>query len=217
MRKESATVVGATALLTAVILGGAWYMAQRQAAVPVTPEETTWRTLEPGATGAVGARTMPDVSAGTSTGRSARIIACDLPDGSKAFTNAASCAEADFNNRLSIAQPLSSPPTQRPYSGEGYQPPAQQARSKTKTQKPNLRLTGKSPPSGLNVACTFAVGKALELERALSAAKEPQESIWREDYCEWRCEAIEEDCGVDDSYFYYRYQRLCRQEYLNGC
>jgi hypothetical protein len=60
--------------------------------VPVTPEETTWTTLEPGATGAVGgARTVPDVPAGTSAGRSERIIECELPDGSKAFTNAASC------------------------------------------------------------------------------------------------------------------------------
>jgi hypothetical protein len=204
MRKDSTIVGGITVLLTAVILGGAWYMAQRQAAVPVTPEETTWSTLEPGATGAVGdANTVPNVPAGTRAGRSEQIIECDLPDGSKAFTNAASCAEADFHNRLSIAQPLSSPPTQRPYSGEGYQPPAQQVRSKTKTQKPNLRLTGKSPPSGLNVACTFAVGKALELERALSVAKDPQESIWREDYCEWIEEARSSECSVGPDIFYY--------------
>jgi hypothetical protein len=204
MRNDSAFIIGATALLTAAILGGAWYLAQRPEAVPVAPEETTWSTLEPGATEAVGgARTVPDVSAETRAGRSERIIECDLPDGSKAFTNAASCAEADFNNRLSIAQPLSSTPTQRPYSGEGFQPPAQQARSKTKTQKPNLRLTGKSPPSGLNVACTFAVGKALELERALSAAKDPQESIWREDYCEWIEEARSSECSVGPDIFYY--------------
>ena len=217
MRKDSAFIIGATALLTAAILGGAWYLAQRQAAVPAAPEETTWTTLEPGSAAVGGARTVPDIPAGTRAGRSARIIACDMPDGSKAFTNAASCAEADFNNRLSIAEPLASQPTQRPYSGEGYQPPAQQARSSTKNQKPNLRLTGKSPPSGLNVACTFAVGKALELERALSAAEDPQESIWREDYCKWRCEARVDGCGVDDSYYYYRYQSLCREEYLYGC
>jgi hypothetical protein len=200
MRKDSAFIVGATALITAAILGGAWYMAQRQAAVAVDPKETIWTTLDPGVGGA---SSVPDISAETSTGRSARIIACGLPDGSKAFTNAASCAEADFDNRLSIADPLAAPSVQSRYSGEDYQPPAQQARDARADAKPNLRLTGKSPPSGLNPSCTFNVGKALELERALSAAEEPGESIWREDYCRWIQEARAENCQVPSDLFYY--------------
>ena len=59
------------------------------------------------------------------------------------------------------------------------------------------------PPDGLNVSCKFAVGKTLELERALSAAEEPGESIWREDYCHWIREVKTENCLVPTDLFYY--------------
>jgi hypothetical protein len=196
-------------------------MAQRQAATPAAPEATTdasGSTLRPGANDAVGgARTVPHVPAETSPHRSDRILECDHPELGKVYTNAATCAAADVHNRLSYAEPLAKTPAQARYSGEMYQPPAEQAQKARTSQKPNLRLLAKAPPDGLNVSCKFAVGRALELERALSAAADPRESAWREDYCKWRCEAIAEDCGVDDSYFYYRYQRLCREENLDGC
>jgi hypothetical protein len=194
-------------------------MATRQPAEPPAPEQATWTTRQPGAVGA--ANTVPDVPAGTSASNNDRIIECERQDGSKAFTNAASCSEADFDNRLSYAEPLVKTPERARYSGEGYQPPAEQARNSGQnsrpTQKPNLRLMAKAPPSGLNPSCTFAVGKALEVERALSAADDPMESTWRENYCRWRCDAVERECGVPDSYFYYRYQELCSHEYWNGC
>lgn len=78
-------------------------------------------------------------------------------------------------------------------------------------------MIGKSSPSGLNPSCTFAVGNALEIERTLSATDNPSESVWRENYCRWRCDAVERECEVPDGYFYYSYRKLCPNEYWNGC
>jgi hypothetical protein len=219
MRKDSTIIGLSTVLLTAAIIGGVWYMANRPLAEPPAPEAATWTTLEPEAVG--GAKSVPGVPAGTSSGRAGQVIECELPDGTKGYTNAASCEEADFENRLTIADPLVPLPKRQRYSGEDYQSPAQQAKSARDSsptaKKPSLALIGKPPPSGLNPSCTFAVGKALEIERDLSAADNPMESIWRENYCRWRCDAVERKCGVPDSYFYYRYNRLCPHENWNGC
>jgi hypothetical protein len=218
MRKDSTIIGLSTVLLTAAIIGGVWYMANRPLAEPPAPEAATWTTLEPGVGGAT---SVPGVPAGTSSGRAGQVIECELPDGTKGYTNAASCEEADFENRLTIADPLVPLPKRQRYSGEDYQSPAQQAKSARDSsptaKKPSLALIGKPPPSGLNPSCTFAVGKALEIERTLSATDDPMESIWRENYCRWRCDAVERKCGVPDSYFYYRYNRLCPHENWNGC
>ena len=204
MRKDSTAIGAITLLLTAAVIGGVWYMANRQTAEPPAPDETLWTTLEPG----VGdATSMPDVAAATSSTRTHDYIVCELPDGTRGYTNAASCAEADFENRLSIADPLVPVPKRQRYTGEHYQTPAQQAKnarnSAPSPRKPNLRLTGKSPPSGLDASCTFAVGKALELERVLSAVDNPRESIWRENYCHWMQEVRMENCEVPGDLFYY--------------
>jgi len=146
---------------------------------------------------------VPHVPAGTSPHRGDRILECDHPELGKVYTNAATWEAADVHNRLSYAESLATTPAQARYSSETYQPPAQQAQSARSNPKPNLRLLAKAPPDRLNVSCKFAVGKALELERALSAAKDPRESIWREDYCHWIQEAGAENCQVPSDLFYY--------------
>jgi len=47
------------------------------------------------------------------------------------------------------------------------------------------------------------VCKALEIERALVAADDPAESIWRDDYCHWVGEANAETCQAPGDLFYY--------------
>lgn len=126
MRKDSSIVGGLTLLLTAAVIGGVWYMANRQPAEPYAPQEATWAPLEPGVGGA---NATPNVPAETSSGRTHDYIVCELPDGTRGYTNAASCAEADFENRLSIADPLVPVPKRQRYTGEGYQTPAQQAKN----------------------------------------------------------------------------------------
>ena len=121
-----------------------------------------------------------------------------------------------MQNRLSEAQSITPPSQQNPYGNENYVPPEEEAArnqgksrstGESSAQKPSLRLTGKSPPSDLNVTCKFAVGKALELERALSAADDPRESKWKDDYCKWRKEAKDENCQVPSDTYYY--ENLC--------
>jgi hypothetical protein len=216
MRKDSIAIGGLSLLITAAVVGGAWYLAQQEPKTPPSPEEAAWTTLEPGA---VDASSVPDVAAETSSARGDQILECHDPKVGKFYTNAASCAEADVHNRLSIAQPLASAQKPRPYSGTEYKSPAEQAKEsrQSKPKKPNLRLLAKAPPSGLNPACTFAVGKALELERDLSTVRDPSKSIWREDYCKWRCEAARDNCGVPADTYYYEYRKLCPDQYYYGC
>jgi hypothetical protein len=61
------------------------------------------------------------------------------------------------------------------------------------------------------------VGKALEIERDLAAADDPYNSTWRETYCRFRCEAIEDDCPVDDRDFYYKIRPMCRNTQYDYC
>ena len=214
MKQDSAIIFGTSVLLTAAIIGGVYYMAVvRQPAGSADQESTTWQTLKPKSSQPTG---NANVSAETSGQRTNTPIKCHDPEIGEFWTNAASCAEADLHNRLSEAQSITPPSQQQPYGNENYVPPEEEASrnlGKTRTgrqssaKKPNLRLQAKSPPGGLSVSCKFAVGKALEIERALSAANDPKESKWKEDYCKWRQEARDEQCEVPSDTYYYN--NLC--------
>lgn len=118
------------------------------------------------------------------------------------WTNATDCQSADLQNRLSIAQP----PQKIDYLSPGPDEMREKIRSGSKTssgRKPSLRRTSKAVPSDLSVSCKFAVGRALEIERPLSAADDPAESTWRENYCKWVKEARSGECRVSSDYFYY--------------
>jgi hypothetical protein len=221
MQKNSKIKWELSALLGAAIIGGAWFLLAARDTPPPQPEPTTtWQTLTPGPNPPSGnAKSVPDVSAATSPLRGSTIIRCTDPEVGEFFTNATTCDAADLSNRLSYSAPLATTPNRDKYSGQDYVPPAQQAANSRAddTFKPNLRSQAKSPPDGLNVSCKFSVGMALKLERNLSAADDPKKSIWREDYCKWRCEALQKNCPVADSYFYYRHREICGFYYLNQC
>jgi len=219
MRRDSIIIAVVSVIIAAAIAGSGYYLnAVYTRAMPATKKETTWTTLKPHSDQATGgATTVADVPAETSQNGNSTIIKCTDPEVGEFWTNAATCEDADLNNRLTYAQTVPGKPAQEQYSGQDYVPPAQQAANSRIEPKPNLRLHGKAPPPGLNVSCKFSVGKALEIERDLSPAENPQESIWKKDYCHWRCEALKEKCPVSDSYYYYRYAEFCRQEYLKGC
>jgi hypothetical protein len=72
-----------------------------------------------------------------------------------------------------------------------------------------MRGPGRAPPDGLKPECRFPVGMALEKEPFLAAADDPLESTYRKSYCRFRKEAIEDQCPVPDSFYYYRYQQIC--------
>ena len=216
MRKDSFFIFGTSVILTALIIGGVYYMTVVRN--PASEKTDAWQTLSPNQpTGYV--NSTPDISAETSQRRTDTPIKCQDPEIGEYWTNAATCEGADLHNRLSHAAPLVTSPDRKKYSGQDYTPPAKQAaNSRTKkNSKPNLRFNGKSPPPGLNISCRFSVGKALEIERDLAAADDPKESTWRENYCKWRCEAVKDQCPVEDSYFYYQYTEICGMGYTNNC
>jgi hypothetical protein len=214
MKQESAIIFGVSALLTAAIIGGVYYMAVvKNAAEPPDPANATWQTLKPSDSQPTG---NASISAVTSSARTSTPIKCHDPEIGEFWTNAASCGEADLHNRISDAQSVTTAEERRAYGHEDYVSPQEEAeRNRGKTsnlnqsaaKKPSLPLAGKSPPSNLNAICTFAVGKALEIERALSAADDPAESKWKDDYCKWRREAREENCQVPSDTYYY--ENLC--------
>jgi len=207
MDKGSASLFGTTLVITAAIVAGVYLLDRAERSAPSeTTEDSGWTSLSSG-----------NVSAETSRARSDHIITCQHPEYGTVYSNAANCDEVDYENRLSRAESFQAVPERDRYTGTDYHSPESAAAnsrsySTNKTQqKPNLRLHGKSPPSGLNVSCKFSVGKALEIERNLAASDNPRESSWRKSYCKFRCEAIQESCPVADDYFYYRYTELCPQ------
>jgi hypothetical protein len=219
MRRDSVIIMVLSTLVAIAIVGIGYYLQSLSAAAtsPIS-EEAGWTTLETRADPAVGNSTND--SAQAPSGRTDTPIKCHDPEVGDFWTNADRCEDADLHNRLSYAAPLATTTYQERYGGQGYLPPASAAAkgaADQKPQPPNLRLYAKAPPDGLNVSCKFSVGKALETERDLAAADNPRESVWREDYCKWRCEAIQQRCPVADSFFYYRYQTLCGPGLLNTC
>jgi len=235
MKKGNASLFGTTLVITAAIVAGLYLLGRAQeSAEPGSAEESGWTTLisspstlpaprhpgpDPGSN--ISPDTNPAASAGnvsaeTPPSGNDTIITCQHPEYGTVYSNAASCDEVDYDNRLSRAESYQAVPERDRYSGTDYHSPesaAANSRSYStnkKQQKPSLQLHGKSPPSGLNVSCKFSVGKALEIERSLAVSDDPHESSWRESYCKFRCEAIEENCPVADDYFYYRYRHVCQ-------
>ena len=126
---NSSIVKGAFILCVIAIAGTGYYLNGRyMAARPPTNPETTWTTLKPHAQPrADNARNVPDVSAGTSRARTDTPIKCHDPEVGEFWTNAATCAGADLNNRISIAEPLPGKPAEERYGGKHYKTPAEEA------------------------------------------------------------------------------------------
>lgn len=219
MRRDSVLIFGFSVLITVGIVGGAYYFSTVKQPAPDSGQSFYARQSPALRISSVG---NTGVSQETSSNRTDTPIKCVDPEIGEFWTNAATCEGADLYNRISIADPLVTPPTQQRYTNENYQSPQNQAVTrntnsqkgpKKASYKPNLRLTGKSPPKGLPVGCKFPVGRALEIERALSAADNPRESTWTEEYCEWRREVYSKECQVPVEVFYFSYRELCQ---ING-
>ena len=130
---------------------------------------------------------------------------CIDANGNITITDQPDCKDAAPTNNLSIVDSVSPKPRQRK--------PQNQSQSKTqktndkRAKKPSLQLGAVSPPRDTPQECKFPMGKALEIERSLSAAKDPAKSIWRKSYCRWIREARQDGCEISREYFYYSH--LC--------
>ena len=151
----------------------------------------------------------PSASTPVQDDRSDQIIKCHDPKLGEFYTNATSCDKADLNQRLSMAQSTNVGKPQ-PTKAKLANANAQQTSNTTQIRtKPNLRSPAKSPPDGLSAECRFPVGEAAELERRMAGSRDPSESMWRDDYCEWRVEVSKLGCELPSDFFYYSYFELC--------
>ncbi|HET6565298.1 MAG TPA: hypothetical protein VFG52_07790, partial [Xanthomonadales bacterium] len=203
MKKDSARLFGTTAVITAAIIVGAFLLDRaNKTGRPLPPEQATWTELKPSTgnapaptpssrnsqseyPGSIGNPTTPTQTIPAETSAEG-IIVCQHPEKGTVYTNAPSCEEVDYDNRLSQAETFQPIPNPQRYQGSDYQSPDRAAaNSRTNKTKPTpnnvcdktvLRLHGRSPPDGLNQSCKFAVGKALEIERSLAVANDPAES-----------------------------------------
>ena len=74
---------------------------------------------------------------------------------------------------------------------------------------PNTRIAGTNVPPNVNEECQLPIKKALDIERVLSKAVDPQTSIWLEEYCSYRSKMWDKQCYVPNDYLYYG--DLCKQ------
>jgi hypothetical protein len=196
MRKDSFIIFGASVVVSAAIVGGAYYM------TIVQPAKATYQPPRPAAAAPAATGVGNSGAAATRPPRTGTPIWCYDEEVGEFWTNARRCEDADLGNRLSHAQ------TFRPVAGQSPAPsrktPRKLAQAQSQKQKqPNLRGVARAVPDGLPVSCKFPIGRALEVERALSASKDPAKSPWRENYCKWINEAESEGCRMKPGFYYY--------------
>ena len=183
MRKDSLIILVTTIVLTLGIVGGAHYLyLQNQNLIPDEPAvkpQAVADAVQPGPHTNQPARR-----------RSAKIIQCTQPNGSVFWTNASHCKAANLNNTLS-------------YYEHATPAPRAKAVNKRKTSSKQTSRQAKNSlkpiPRNMPISCKFPIGMARKIEtRSLSLKPDPSESIWKNSYCRWVCEARSEGCeGVD--------------------
>lgn len=189
MKKDSLFIFSISIVLSLSIVGGAYYLnLQKQQSSPKTGVTETPLLIDAGqATGRTG---VP------ATQRTATPIKCTQPDGSVFWTNAARCAGADLENRLSFADPVKPVPRVRLSDSKNEKSDSGSTRTSSSARK---KL--KPIPRELTIACSFPIGMAQKIEtRSLNLKSDPSESIWKDSYCRWICEARVESCGNLDDY-----------------
>ena len=139
MKKDSARLFGITVVITAAIVGGAYLLDRaNRTGRPLPPEQATWTELTPSSRndsstpssrngqspypGSTGNPSTPTANVSAETSAEG-IITCQHPDHGTVYTNAASCEEADLDNRISEAEPYQPASNPERYKNSDYQPP----------------------------------------------------------------------------------------------
>ena len=206
MRKESIIIFSLALLISAGIVGALSFFHYKNNLGPAA--QTTARPHPPPVstpTKQPNANTRPQLKRTLPGARLKYPQKCIDADGNITITDQPDCANAAPTSNLSIVDSVSPKPIQRK--------PQNQAQTRTpkttsnRAKKPSLPLGAVSPPRDTPIECRFPMGKALEIERSLSAAKDPAKSIWKESYCKWIKEARQDGCEISREYFYYSH--LC--------
>ena len=194
MKRDSALIFGFSILFSMAIVGGLYYMSVLRPLQKPGSEESKLQSAIPKQ--AVG---MSGDAPNSQSNRTNQIIKCVDPEIGEFWTNASDCETADLDNRISSAQSYNGSSSNSPVARKSIPQTAKRA----SINEPDIRQVAREVPDGLGVTCKFAVGKALELERPLSAADDPAKSIWREDYCKWIRDSYEEQCKLPSGIFFY--------------
>lgn len=212
MQKESIIIFGLSLLISAVIVGALSYAHYKSSLNPNTSQTEARTTTKPRASSVSTpvrqplANTQQHAKKAQAPKRLIYPQKCIDANGKITITDQPDCANAAPANNLSIVESVSPPPRQKK--------PQNQSKSRTSkttdntlAKKPSLQLFGVTPPRDTPRECKFPVGKALEIERSLSVAKDPAKSIWKKSYCRWIKEARQDGCEISRKYFYYSH--LC--------
>ena len=184
MRKESLVIFTISIVLTIGIVGGAHYLYLQQQNKSVGT--ATYRQPTPIAQSKTTSRNTQPIK-----GRTAVPIKCKKPDGSVFWTNALRCADADLDNRLSFADPVKRVPRVKVNDSISKKPQSSSAKNNNQ----------KSFPQDMRFQCKYPIGMARKIEiKSLSLKDEPNESVWKDSYCRWVCEARAENCGGLEGY-----------------
>jgi hypothetical protein len=136
--------------------------------------------------------------------RTNKILQCTQPNGSVFWTNASSCANANLNNTLSYYDHV--PPTPRVKKDN-------ERKTSSKQTSRQAKNSIQSIPRDMPFSCSFPIGKAQRIEKkSLRLKDDPSESLWKESYCRWVCEARFERCENIEAYL--DMTRLCPNRYI---
>lgn len=204
MRKESIIIFTLSALITAIIVGSLIYLDHKsrpgqehsQDSAALAPPIEAGFAKEPIVV------THPKVRKASTDARLKYPQKCTGANGEVIFTDQPDCANAAPKSSFSIVESVVAAPRQSETQGRSKSN-TRKAANDHKTKKPTLALGTAALPKDTPVECKFPMGKALEIERDLSAAKDPAESIWKKSYCRWIREARQDGCEVTSEHFYY--------------
>ena len=207
MRKDSLVIFVISVVLTLGIVGGLHYLylqKQKQAPSEVITEPSsdigTGKTYQPTIQPTVRRTVTPPA-----VRRTATAIKCVKPDGTVFWTNATQCKYADLNNRLSFTDFVK--PVPRVTTTSKQKSSSQKSESNRQSLKPI--------PRSMTNACSFPIGMARRIEKKSLRLKDPpEESLWKDSYCRWICEARVENCGNLGDYL--RYPSICPRQWRSS-
>jgi hypothetical protein len=194
MRKESIIIFSLAALISIGIVGALSYFHNKSNQRPAT-SATTNHQLPPVSTPNKQpyASTRQQTRKAPASGRLKYPQKCTDANGHITFTDQPNCANAKPRTNLSIVDSVSPPPRQTK--------PQNRKRANSDGKSTNRNQVVKPIPGTMVVSCKFPIGMARKIEKkSLKLKDDPAESIWKDSYCRWVCEARVESCGNLNDY-----------------
>jgi len=207
MRKESIIIFSLAALISVGIVGVLSFFHNMSNQHQATPTATKHQPSASTPNKQPRANTLQQTRKAQTSGRLKYPQKCIDTAGNITFTDQPNCANAKPRNNLSIVDSVSPPPRQTK--------PQNRKRANAYGKSTSGKQAVKPIPGTMVVACKFPIGMARKIEkRSLSLKDDPAESVWKDSYCRWVCEARNENCENVDSYL--KFSRMCQRSWYTG-